>query len=161
MPRVTQLGHRDMSAHGFSLFELVVAMVVVAALAGMAGPRFHHSLMRYRVDRAATKLVSDFALLRTEVRAMGDSRSMGFNVSTDQYGIAKMDSLDRRSEIYLIDLAEAPYHVDIVSVDFGGDTSVTFNAYGVPDSGGTVELQAGGFVKKIVLDADTARAYIE
>ena len=149
------------SPAGFSLVELVVAMVIVAALAGIAMPRYQNALLRYRVDRAAKRLVADFELIRSETRSLGASRSVLFDVGSDTYGVTHMGALDSSASTYSVDLADAPFHVDVVSADFGGDATVAFNGYGVPDSGGTVVLQAGTIQKTVTLDADTAKATVQ
>ena len=149
------------STSGFGLVELVVVLVIVTTLAGVAVPRYQNSLMRYRVDRTAARLVADLALLRAETRSIGNSRTMIFNVRTDQYGVEKFNALDSSSEVYVVNLSASPFHVNLVSVDFGGHTNVTFNGYGIPDSGGTVVLQAGTIQKTVTLDPNTAKATVQ
>ena len=161
MNKNTGLGRRKcIRVLGLSLVELIVAMVVIASLAGIAVPRYQNSLMRYRVERAAQRLIADFDLVRSQTRTLGDSRVLVFSTGTERYGIRKITGFNTYEENYIVDLAVTPYHIDIVSADFGGNTTVTFDGYGVPDSGGTVVLKAGGVEKTVTLNADTARATV-
>ena len=43
----------------------------------------------------------------------------------------------------------------------GGDAVVIFDGYGMPDSGGSVDITAGGVTKTIQLDPDTGRAVVQ
>jgi hypothetical protein len=54
---------------------------------------------------------------------------------------------------YQVELAESPYRTSIESADFGGDSHVVFNGFGIPDNGvrardhqRTVTLEPSGAV---------------
>ncbi len=57
-------------------------------------------------------------------------------------------------------LSDAPYYAQLVSAAFGGDEVVTFDGYGLPDSGGTVVVGVGGVTRNVVLDGQSGLADI-
>lgn len=149
----------DPPQRGFSLVELVMVMAIIAMLSGIALPRYESALARYRVERAARRIVLDLAAARTEARTSNTSHVVQFGPGLEAYRILEGERVKDGFEV--IRLSKAPYHVDVVSANFNGTTSVTFDVYGVPNAGGTVVLQAGDFQKTITLDADTARATMQ
>lgn len=147
----------------FSLVELVVVLVIMAALALIAEPRYAGVLSRYRVERAARRVAADLALSRFQARTSSRSRSIAFNPNLHQYEMSWSTGAlsDAPSATTTVKLNAEPYRVKIVSASLGGDTAVTFNGYGVPDSGGAVILQSGPYQKTVVLNADTAKAQVQ
>ena len=69
--------------------------------------------------------------------------------------------LNDSAAAYSVLMADPPYRSTLVSADFGGDATVKFDGFGVPDSGGTVVVAAGGISVTVVLDANTGEAAIQ
>ena len=133
-----------------------MVMAIITALTGIALPRYENALMRYRVERAARRIIADLAAARVEARTTSTSHVVQFNANFDAYQILEGETI--KDGFDMVFLSTAPYYVNVVGVDFSGSESVTFNGYGVPDAGGTITLQAGDTQKIITLDADTAKA---
>jgi len=154
---------REMPAleRGFSLLELVLVMGIMGVVAGMAAPRFTNATMRYRVALTARRIAADLGLARSWAKARSNSQVVAFDPAGSGYRMAGVRPLGRQSPDYEVSFAGGPHQVTLVSVDFGGDPNVVFDAYGAPDSGGTVVIQANGTQKTITLDAYTGKATIQ
>jgi hypothetical protein len=62
---------------------------------------------------------------------------------------------------YAVNLAEAPYQITLGAVDLGGDAMLIYSGYGIPDSAGTIVIQAGKYARRITIDPDTGIAAID
>lgn len=143
---------------GFTLIELATVAVVMVVVASMAVPRFTSFLVHQRLEAAARRFMVDLALVQREARFTGTSRQIIFNPPGDRYRLMGMTSLDNPNNDYYTRFREEPYQVDLVSANFGGDLTVIFDGYGIPDSGGTIVLAAGGLQKSISVGGGTGEA---
>jgi prepilin-type N-terminal cleavage/methylation domain-containing protein len=55
--------------HGFTMVELLIAMVVLAVLAGLAAPSFNEQMARRRLEGVATDLSTDLQFARSQAVA--------------------------------------------------------------------------------------------
>jgi type II secretory pathway pseudopilin PulG len=148
-------------AGGLSLFELVVVLVIIGALAAIAVPRYAESDARYRADAAARRIVADLALAQTNAYTSGEGVTVKFDVPADMLSAPEMRSLDKASSDYVVKFAEAPYRARLISADFGGIPAVDFDGYGMPSSGGSVVVKVGRTQKTVVLDPGTGKAKVQ
>jgi prepilin-type N-terminal cleavage/methylation domain-containing protein len=146
---------------GFSLLELVLVMVIIAVIAAIAVPRYSSAASRYRVETAARRVVADLALAQARAKALSSSQTVAFAVGTSQYQIVGMTDPDHGSSTYTVRLGDDPYRVMLQSVDFGGRSQVTFDAYGTADSNGAVVVRAGATQRTVVLDVNTGKAVMQ
>lgn len=146
---------------GFSLLELLLVLTIITTLTAMAIPRYQNSLARYRADLAAQRIVADLTQARTSAKTASASRTVTFSVEGNSYDIAQLSSLNGNSASYSVALSERPYHVGLTSVDFRGDTEITYNGWGLPDNGGTVILAIGTEQRTITVDSETGRAEVQ
>lgn len=142
-------------------------IATIAVLAAIAIPRFASSIGHYRNDAAAQRIIADLAYAQSAARAASASRTVTFDAVANGYTLPEVEDITTRSTPYVIDLADEPYQADIVSVvcDDPGTVldahdEIIFDGYGLPDSGGTIVVQAGGFSTTIVIDPDTGTASI-
>lgn len=160
--RAGEIGHRTcVSLAAFSLLELLLALAIVATLSAIAVPRFGMSVVRYRADLAAHRIVCDLELAQATARAGSSSRNVEFRPDHDDYVIAGITPLDPHMSSYTVDLSDRPYEAALVSAEFGGDSAVTFDGWGLPDSGGTVILSVGSEQRTIVVGAETGEASVQ
>lgn len=146
------------SAAAFSLIELIVVVVITGVLAAIAVPRFGNSMVIHRLDTAAQRIATDLTLAQRRAKMTSASQRVEFNPADDTYELIGVNHMDHVDEAYVVSLAHAPYRVEIVSADFGGDSEVIFDGYGAPDSSGTVIIRVGDLLRQIDLDADTGEA---
>ena len=145
----------------FSLLELVMVVAIMGIVAAIAAPRYAHSIARYHIDVAAKRIVNDLALASRLARNAGAERTLSFNDDGTQYTISDLAGLEKSAEPYRVDLQAEPYCTRAESVNFGGKSSVTFDAFGQADSGGEIVLTSGDFTRTITLDANSGRATVQ
>jgi Tfp pilus assembly protein FimT len=161
--RMTGSAKRDVAGRGggFTIFELVLVLLIIAVVAGLGVARYGDSLQRYRADAAARRIVADMALARSKARMQSQSQAVVFSVAANRLSLTGVPDIDRPTGTYTTSLAEAPYYTRLVSVNFGGSSQVVFNGYGSPAASGTVVVAAGGYTKTVVLSQVTGRATIQ
>jgi prepilin-type N-terminal cleavage/methylation domain-containing protein len=117
--------------YAFSMVELVIVVLVMGIFAAVAIPTFYDSLLFHRVESAARRIKADLELARRTARATSTEQS--FTVIGKTYSTsAAVADLDKPTQTYSVDLAKAPYLLDVVTASFGGFTEVRFNGYGLP-----------------------------
>jgi prepilin-type N-terminal cleavage/methylation domain-containing protein len=151
----------DRSGGGFSLFEMVIVMAIMAIMAAVATPRYGKAIARYRSEMAARKVVADLTFARKRARILSTSQAVNCDVENEEYQLPGVTDMKTAASDYSVALSSSPYYARIVSTDFGGDADVTFDGYGVPDSGGTVVITVGDYSKTILLDPDSGQAEIQ
>ncbi len=146
---------------GFTLLDLMMAMAVIAIVAAIATPRYANALTRYRAEAAARRVVADLALARQTAKSTSSSRTVEFDDSDDSYTIPNVRELDTAGTMYRVQLQDPPYQAQIAFVDFGGDAKLTFDGFGIPDSGGFIIIQAGDYQYTVVVDPETGAAEVQ
>lgn len=144
----------------FTLFEVVVVVAIMGMLAAVAIPRYANSIARRRVELAAGRIVEDLALARAQAMATSASCTVTFLGGSERVRINGMKPLDPGGAVYITELSQSPYQVNLRDIDFGGDNQVIFNGFGVPDSGGTARVLVGNYARTITLDPQTGRAEV-
>ena len=131
------IGHLRQRAAGITLVELVIVLMVMAVL---------------------TRIAHDLRLARTHAQSASASQSVAFNSpGSNKYELTGVDDPHRPGKPYEVNVSAEPYLAFIVTVNFGGDATVTFDGYGQPDSGGTVTVQSGAHQKTVTVDAETGK----
>ncbi len=147
---------------GFTFIELLIVVLVLGIMFAAAVPRFSDSVVRLRLDAAARRIAADLAAAQARARATSSRQTIVFTVppAGSRYQIVGMPDPDRPGATYAVDLANAPYAAALKTVDLGGDTTLIYNGYGLPDSAGTIVVQAGRYTKTVAIDPDTGAAAV-
>jgi len=132
-------------------------MVLLAIVSAMAIPRYASFLAHHRAEAAANRIATDLALAQRQAQFSSSARTVTFNVAAESYTLAGIPNPDHPSQPYVVALSDEPYAAVIVSADFGGDSTVVFNGYGVPDTSGSIVIQVGGYARTITVNADVGR----
>jgi type II secretory pathway pseudopilin PulG len=153
----------QIARRGNSLVELSIVFLIMSVIAAAAMPKFADSLQLSRVSSAAKRIIADLATAQARARMISASQSVVFTVSSSnsQYQLVGMPSPDRVSVSYAIALSQDPYYASLLSAELGGDTTIVFNGYGIPDSAGIIVVQVGSLTKTISIDASTGEATLQ
>ena len=151
---------------GFTLMELIVVMVILAIAAAVAVP-MAVSTGDMQVIAAARLLSADLQYAQSEAVTAQQPVTVEFTPSEETYGLVWTNTsaplihpmtkgaytVDFRSRDGFADL-------DLVSVSFGGGSSVVFDELGAPDEEGDVTLQAGTHVYQVSLASVTGKVTV-
>jgi len=144
----------------FTLVEAILVVVIVGIVAGIAVPRFANFLTQQHIDAATKRIIADFGLAQRQARITSTAQTIDFDVGNDFYTLVGMQDPDHPSEPYTVSISDEPYASTITSADFGGDTEVIFDGYGVPSSGGTIIVAVGQYQITLTLNAQTGRVTV-
>jgi prepilin-type N-terminal cleavage/methylation domain-containing protein len=144
----------------FSLAELAIVVLIIGVLAAVAVPTFFDSLLFHQVESAARRVKSDLELARQTARLTSTTQSLTF--TGPAYTLSSgIQSLDNPLADYVVDLSAAPFYLEKVIADFNGDGAVSFDGYGAPNSGGTIELELKSLKCTVTLDEVTGEVTID
>ncbi len=149
------------SSRGFSLFELVLTIVIMLIMARIAVPRFANAISNQRVNAAARRIAADLSRAQKLAKSASTSQTVTFTTSTSQYTITGLTDLDRSTASYVVKLSDSPYRVSLGATNLGNDTNLVFDGYGVPDSGGSIVVQVGNYTKTVTVAAGTGEVAIQ
>jgi len=149
---------RRAARRGFTLVEFLLVVAIIATISMIAVPRYANAFSSYRAQSAARKVVADIQLARSRAMMQSSSQTMTFSVNLNRCQIVGMADLDRPTATYTTNFADEPYRATLKSAAFGNSSSLVFNGYGVPASGGTIVISAGSSSKTITVNAATGEA---
>lgn len=149
------------AGRGVTLIDAVISLLIISILAGIAVPQYANALAGRRLEAAAGRILADLSLARRQAQMSGTSQTVKFDVGDGHYHLVGLRHLDRAGEEYTVLLSQEPYKTTILSAEFGGDAEIIFDGYGVPDTGGTITIQAGARTKAIDIDADTGQVEVQ
>ncbi len=148
------------TSRGFTLVEVVIVVLILGILAAVAAPRFAGALHRARAEEAAKRIQVDLGYAREKAISSSSPLTVSFTPLTDDYTIPVLADLNRPGRQYAVALNSSPYNAALVSATLGGDGDVQFDRYGIPDSGGTITVESGGYQQTVTVNADTGKATI-
>lgn len=83
---------------GFSLVELVIALVLIGVLAGLAAPSLNGWINRSRLEAAASELSADLAQVRMLAVRSGEGATLRL-VSATEYEVVLPNGTVRRTDL--------------------------------------------------------------
>ncbi len=155
-----QRGSNIQRRAGFTLVEVVITMLIIGILAAVAGPKFAKTLHRMRAESAAKRIKSDLNYVRQMAISRSGPLTVTFMPASNDYSIPGLSSLSRNGAPYAVSLSVPPYNALLVSATLGTDSVIQFDHYGHPDSGGTITVKSGGYLKTVSIDPETGKASI-
>jgi len=147
----------------FTLVELVIVVMIIGIMAAATVPTFARALAYYRADAAAKRIQVDLDLAKKQALTSNTAQVVSFDVASHRYSLPGVENLDHPGTVYEVDLSLHPYTAQMVSAAFdnAGDADVEFNAYGVPDSSGTIVIRVGSEQRTVVVDPNSSVTEIQ
>lgn len=145
---------------GFSLLELVLVLAILTTVAALASPRYAAAQARYRAACAASRVADDLELARSEARKTSSSQTVRFETNTSQIHLPGVRAMDRPQKTWVTELDEPPYEAILVSARLGGDEEISFDGFGMPDSGGEIVIEVAGLRRTVRIDPDTGEVLL-
>jgi prepilin-type N-terminal cleavage/methylation domain-containing protein len=160
---------------GFSLPEAVIVIVVVGILAVISVMGMASTMTTYRLNSAASKVISDIRYAQQMARAHATWYGVQFGVDpSNTYHVYQTDGVTdtdvtsphNRATTLTVNL-ESDYDVTISAANIAGGDKVEFNPMGTPYSdelgaalvaSGSVTLSCGGTSRTIQIIRGTGRA---
>jgi prepilin-type N-terminal cleavage/methylation domain-containing protein len=140
---------------GFSLLELVIVSAVITILSAIAIPRYANSIANYRVSVIARRLAADIGMAQARARALSTSQAVVFDTVQNQYQLPQLPDVDRPGQLYTVSFNDPTISATLVSASFNGSATLTINGFGVPASGGTIQVRSGSALKTLTVNADS------
>jgi len=157
---------------GFTLIELLIVIVILGIAAAVAVPMIS-SAASMQIRAAGSMVAADLEYAKSMAISRGQPFAMVFTPASEAYEIH--DPNDnviahpiKKGFPYAIDFANDGRldRVDIVSANFDGETTISFDYLGSPYSvdasgnssalnSGTIILQAGGMTRTVTIEAVT------
>lgn len=157
----TNLPLRVRCRRGATLFELVVVVLIIGIVSGVALPRFANSLAQQQATILARHLAMDIETVRRVARTSSTAKSITFDTVNKTYTLNGVINPNRHDAAYLVSLSSYVSAASYGTVNLGGDASLNFNGFGIPDSGGTIQVRVGTVTKSVVVDAVTGSTTIQ
>lgn len=134
----------------FSLIEVSMVVVVVGILAAIAIPRFADSNDLYRAETAAKRVQADIQLAQDLARSLSAQHNIAFRAGSTAYVVepASSDATPMgaaQSGARITNLDVAPFKSRVMKANFGGNTTLSFDAYGAPIAPGHVVVYASNW----------------
>lgn len=159
-------------ADGFTLIELMIVLVILAVAAAIAVP-MASSAGSLQVRSAANMVAADLEYAKSLAIGTGQHHRVKFDAGAESYQI-EMRKADGTYEVikhpvkkgfdYIVSFSTDRRlgQVNIVSADFDGTDTVSFDYLGSPYNGatgaltsGVVTLQAGGVTRTVTVEPVT------
>jgi Tfp pilus assembly protein FimT len=137
---------------GFTMVELAMILFILSLLVAIGAPRYAGATNTYRVNMAAKKVAADLAMARNDAWIRGVHRTVTFTPSANQYQLTGVTDMNKANADTVVRLSDSPYNATLGSASFGGQPSVVFDGYGVPNAGGQIVISSGTFQKTVVVD---------
>lgn len=145
------------ASSAFTLIELMIVIVIIGIAAAMAVPMIS-SAASFQIRSAANIVAADLEYAKSMAISRGRSYSVVFDATAESYQIEDPDgnvvTPPGRKATVQFGAGAQLNNVAITNVSFTSET-VTFDYLGSPNSGGTVQLQAGGITKTITIEPVT------
>ena len=143
--------HRSSRSAGFTLVEIMVGLVVAGIMIGFTMPEVAKSVRMHKLRTAATMFQTTLAKARSTAVTKGATVRIDYWVDGGFYIVREDQDNDGVFETYT-GWGQAPRGIQVNSMNFGGNSWVSFAPDGVPSTSGSILVStAGGIQREIRL----------
>lgn len=155
---------------GYSFIEMLIVVMIIGILGAVTAPRFFTSMDRFRADAASRRMKADLDLARRQAKLTSTPQAVQFWSTPPKYLLTGIADLDHPGSDYTVDFSTNGYPVVFDSIDFEGNSDLTFNTFGQPQTGspleplnndGSVVIRSGLQVRTIIINSATGTVTIE
>jgi len=137
---------------GLTLIEVLIVLVLLGVTVGLVMVAVGRT-DNVRAREATNKIATDLEYAQSEAQRRQASMTVSFDTGAEQYTLSDADgtiSIAISGEPYMVDLRTEfqADGLDVVSVDFGGSSSVTYTPVGEPtqDEAGNVPISSNSAI---------------
>jgi len=154
----------DEPARAFTLFELLVVLVIIAIAAALVVPQAM-SGSDLRALSAARTLMADLEYAQSQAVVTQSQVTVTFDQAGNSYQLSNQSQtlihpISKKDYVVDFDSSESLRGVSIAAVNFNGGATVTFDALGAPDPAGFVDLAAGPHTYRVTVAPVTGRVSV-
>ena len=142
-----------------SLLELVTVLTIMGVMAAIGAPRYANSLALYRAQAAAARIAADVNLARSRAKTSSVGQSITFDVANSAYTVTGVAGLNGQAT-YVVKLSAEPYAATLTSAAFNATTTLSFDRYGQPATGGSVVVKSGTATRTVTVSSVTGLASV-
>lgn len=124
-------------------------MLIIGIIGAIALPRFAQANARQQLAAAANRVASDLEKARHQARASSNLVTMSFDTAGNSYSYATA----AEGNLFDLQLDASPYQIELANAVFDGGSTVSFNGFGIPNTGGTITLESSSGTVTITLNA--------
>ena len=156
-----RLGRNSFGRQAFTLVEILVVVVILGIAAAMIVPRVTDT-GDLQVESAAREMLADLQYAQSEAIVTQLPTTVTFNDAAESYTLSNtkgtlVHPLTKRSFTTSFPNTQGVQGVTITSSNFNGGHTVTFDALGGPDNGGSVTLAANAHTYRVDVAAVTGK----
>ena len=126
-----------MNKTGFTIVELVLVIMIMAALAMIVAPVFQNSIPRIKLRSEARKLMAETRNVQQQAISSNATYVINFIDGTDTLTISYFDEDSNEHFRYSYTLDPS---IDLVNTSFSGN-KLEFNILGEPSEGGDIVIR--------------------
>ena len=141
--------HRNKCTEGVTLLELIIALMIIGIMAAVATLAFNSSHQHAKLQQAADRLTADLRLVANQARQDQQAYELVVDTANCTYQAVGVKSLTGKSDI-VVDLGAPPYGISSITMNFDGESRVSFDSSGYVSPCGNIILTTGD--TQIVID---------
>ena len=148
----------------FTLIELIAVIVIIAVAATIVVP-YATGTTSFQASSASRLIMSDLEYAQNQAITTQIPVSVTFSVSENSYTVSNASGtlihpISKKAYMVDFDTTGGFGKVSVSSVDFGGGSSITFDALGAPDNDGRVTVVAGQHTYTVTVSPVSGRVTV-
>jgi len=147
--------HTQRGANGFTMTEILTVTTLIGLASAVAIPQFSANTEQYAQNAARSiaqniQYAQDLAVTTQSPVTMSISTSGYVYTLKDNQGATLTHPISRKP--FIVDLADDPNMAQLsVSQQFSGIQNIVFDAFGTPNTGGSITISSPSMTSDVVL----------